>query len=301
MAKILVSELLTLDGVMQAPGEPNEDRHLRGVLAHCREPWPAVRRPGAMIRRSLPCLAMAIAAALAACSSASAPSAPPKTLDGHTYLSTAIQGASLVPGTNVRLAFADGSLNAASGCNIMGGAYSVDGDRLKTSQLSMTEMACDVPRQRQDEWLARFLGNVTFTLDGDALRLTDGTVTLTLLDKEVATPDKPLEGTTWVLDGIISGGAVSSVPDGVTASIVVRDGRVDVKSGCNNGGGTARVGADSITFGPIALTKMACEPAATSVEGAVTTVLSGAVGYTIDADALFLKAGDRGLTFRAAT
>jgi heat shock protein HslJ len=254
-----------------------------------------------MTRRALACLAVAAATALAACASASAPTASPRALDGHTYLSTAIEGRSLVPGTQVRLTFADGNLNAAGGCNIMGGAYSIDGDRLTTDQLFMTEMACDDPRQRQDDWLARFLGNVTLTLDGDTLTLTDGTVTVTLLDKEVATPDKPLEGTTWVLDGISSGDAVSSVPAGVTASIVVRGGRVDVKSGCNSGGGTVEVTTDSITFGAIALTKMACEPAAMSVEDAVTTVLAGTAHYAIDADLLTLTAGDRGLTFRAAT
>ena len=60
------------------------------------------------------------------------------------------------------------------------------------------------------------------------------------------------------------------------------------------------ISPDTITFGPIALTKMACEPAAMAVENAVTAVLNGAVAYTIDADVLTLNSGDRGLTFRAA-
>src|SRR5512146_969959 len=137
-----------------------------------------------MTRRSTPFLLIAVVAGLVACSTAAGPSAAPGTLDGHTYVSTAIEGASLVAGTQVRLTFADGSLTASGGCNVMGGSYSINGDRLTTSQMFMTEMACDDARQRQDEWFARFLGNVAIELDADTLTLTGDTVTLTLLDKE---------------------------------------------------------------------------------------------------------------------
>jgi len=245
-------------------------------------------------------LTVALALVATACSFPVGPSASAASIDGHTYLSTDLLGATLVPGTQVRLTFTNGSLSASGGCNIMGGTYSIDGDRLQTSQMFMTEMACDDARQRQDEWLARFLGSVTFTLDGDTLTLTDGTVRLTLLDKEVATPDQPLEGTSWVLDGVMSGEAISSVPAGVTAAIQIADGRIGVNAGCNTGGGTIEVTAETLTLGPIGLTKMACEPGAMAVETAVTTVLSGVVNYTIDADVLTIRAGDRGLTFRAA-
>lgn len=245
-------------------------------------------------------LLLATLALVAACSSAGS-SGSPASLDGHTYLSTEVEGAVLVPGTRIRLTFLDGNMSANAGCNIMGGAYSIDGDRLVTTQLSMTEMGCDEPRARQDDWLARFLsGAVTITIEGDTLTLTDGTIRLSLLDEEVATPDLPLEGTHWVLDGIVSGDAVSSVPVGVTASIQVSAGRLDLKAGCNQGGGSVEVTPDHLTFGPIMLTKMACEAGPMSVETAVVSVLSGDVAYTIDADVLTLDAGDAGLIFRAA-
>lgn len=257
-----------------------------------------------MTRAPLPFLAIATATAIAisACSSAGAPSPVAASLDGHTYLSTDIEGADLVPGTQVTLTFTDGNLNARAGCNIMGGTYSIDGNRLVTTQMSMTEMGCDEPRERQDQWLAGFLSTgVTFTLEGDTLTLTDETIRLTFLDEEVATPDRPLEGARWVLDGIVSRDAVSSVPAGVTAAIVFSGGRVDVEAGCNTGGGPVEVTPDTLTFGPIALTKMACEAGPMAVETAVTTVLSGAVGYTIDAGVLTIDAGDAGLIFRAAS
>lgn len=237
---------------------------------------------------------------LAACSAAGAPSPSGGALDGRTFISTGIQGADLVPDTQVRLTFADGNLNAQAGCNIMGGTYTIEGDRLRTTQLSMTEMGCDEPRQAQDEWLTAFLGNVTFALDGDTLVLTSDTVRLTLMDKEVVTPDQALEGTRWLLDGIVSGDAVSSVPVGVTASIAIADRRVDVEAGCNMGGGSVDVTADTLTFGPIATTKMACEAGPASVESAILGVLNGTVDYAIDADVLTLDAGSAGLILRAA-
>ena len=266
------------------------------------EPGSAILRPSDMTRLPSPLvLLVAGTVLLAACSAAGAPSPSGASLDGRTFLSTGIEGAGLVPDTQVRLRFADGNLNAQAGCNIMGGAYMIEGDRLRTTQLSMTEMGCDGPRQAQDEWLAAFLGNMTFTLDGDRLVLTDGTVRLTLTDKEVVTPDQSLEGTRWVLDGIVSGDAVSSVPVGVTASITIANGRVDVEAGCNMGGGPVEVTADTLTFGPIATTKMACEAGLASVESVVLSVLSGTVDYTIDADVLTLDGGGAGLNFRAAS
>ena len=265
------------------------------------EPGSGILRPSAMTRFPHPLVFLVVGTVLlVACSAVGAPSPSGASLEGRTFLSTGIQGADLVPDTQVRLTFAAGNLSAQAGCNIMGGTYTIDGDRLRTTQLSMTEMGCDEPRHGQDEWLAAFLGDVTFVLDGDTLVLTRDTVRLTLTDKEIVTPDQALEGTRWVLDGIVSGDAVSSVPAGVTASITIAGGRVDVEAGCNTGGGSVEVTADNLTFGPIATTKMACEAGPASVESAVLGVLGGTVDYTIDANVLTLDAGNAGLVFRAA-
>jgi heat shock protein HslJ len=253
-----------------------------------------------MTRFQLPLLAAASLILIVACSAAGGASGAPVSLDGRTYLSTAVEGADLVPNSQVRLSFADGSLNANAGCNHLGGAYTIDGDRLRTAQMSTTEMACEEALMQQDQWLAQFLTDVTFTQAGDTLTLVNGDVRLTLTDKEVVTPDQSLEGRTWTLDGIVSDDAVSSVPVGVTASIKIADGRAEINAGCNGGGGSVDVTADTLTFGPIATTKMACDAAAMSVETAVLAVLSGPVSYSIDADVLTIDAGGAGLMFRAA-
>jgi heat shock protein HslJ len=181
----------------------------------------------------------------------------------------------------------------------MSGHYRVDGDRLVAGNLATTEMGCDEPLMVQDTWLADLLDGATIALDGDTLVLAKGGVRLTMEDREIADPDRPLVGTRWVVDGLISGDAVSSVPVGVTAALTFSDDRVEVEAGCNRGGGTAEVGDTTITFGPVALTKMACAPDAMAVEQVVAAVLSGEVGYTIEAGRLTLDAGGGGLMLRA--
>ncbi|MBA3877939.1 MAG: hypothetical protein C0498_13640 [Anaerolinea sp.] len=248
-------------------------------------------------------LVLVSAILLGACGSGGA-SGPPEPSDsgveGRTFLSTGLEGRPLVAGSTVRLTFQAGQIGANAGCNSMGGPYRIEGDRLIADELATTEMACEPALMEQDRWLAELLGRATITLDGDTLTMENSTVRLTLVDREVADPDRPLLGTRWVVDGLISGGAVSSVPAGVIAALAFSDGRADVEAGCNSGGGTVEVTDTTLAFGPIGLTKMACAPEAMAVEGAVVAVLSGTVAYTIDAGALTLTAGGTGLMLRAA-
>lgn len=245
---------------------------------------------------------------VAACSTAGGASPPGSSsppvaldLDGRTFLSTSVAGHTLVPDTMVRLQFEDGRLGAGAGCNQMSGAYTIADGRLSLGQMAMTAMGCEQSLMDQDTWLESFLGGATVRVEGDTLTLANGEVTMTLKDREVADPDRPLEGTDWVLDGIISADAVSSVPVGVEAGFRIADGQLELNAGCNGGGGPVTVTPTTLTIGPLMLTKKACEADPAAVESAVTTVLSGEVEYTIEADRLTLRNGTDGLTFRAAS
>ncbi len=266
--------------------------------------------------RSLTLVVLSLSAlmGLAACSSGAASSptpagpttAGPTTavptsagLDGRTFLSTSITGHDLVPGSRVTIRFDGGSIGASAGCNSMSGSYEIVDGVLTTGPMMTTEMGCAEPLMAQDTWLSGFLAGAAVTLDGDILTLARDGVTLALTDKEVAMPDRPLEGTRWVVDGLVSHDAVSSVPTGVTASLVFADGSVAVETGCNTGSGTAAITDTTITFGPIATTRMACPDPQMEVEALVTQVLSGEVAYEIDADTLRLSNGGVGLTLRA--
>lgn len=235
----------------------------------------------------------------AACSFGSGAS-PAPSLTGKTYLSTDVQGVALVPGSRVQLTFTSDGVNANGGCNSIGGPYAIAGDRFKVTQMASTAMGCEPPLMEQDMWIVKLLEDARIALADDTLTLDNGQVRLTLLDREVASPDKPLAGTQWVLDSILDGDTVSSVPAGVTASMRIVDGQLELNAGCNIGGGPVAVTPDTLEFGPMMLTKRACEPGPSSVEAAVTTTLTGTVSYTIESDLLTIDAGGPGLVFRAS-
>jgi heat shock protein HslJ len=228
-------------------------------------------------------------------------------LDGRRFLSTGatVNGVDrpLVPGTRITLGFQAGHLSASAGCNTLGAAYSVESGRLRIGDAAQTEIGCDPDRQAQDEWLFGFLGSgVTVRLTGNDLVLEDGGTVIRLLDREIADPDLPLAGPTWTVVSIIDGDAVSSVPDGVVATLRFgADGRVAISTGCNEGGGSVTVSGATLRFVDVALTKRACQGPAGEIEQAVLAVLGGEeVAFTIEARSLELRAGPRGLHLSGA-
>jgi heat shock protein HslJ len=207
----------------------------------------------------------------------------------------------LVDGTRIRLTFTDGQLGASAGCNTLGGGYRIEDDRLLFEGGGMTEMGCDDERHAQDDWLVAFLGSQPdVAQDGDKLTLTSGATVIALQDAEVAEPDLPLTGTTWTVDSIISGDAVSSVPNGAVATIVFTDdGRVELDNGCNVGGGTYEVTDGTLHVSELMTTLRACEAAEAQLESAVMGVLNAEeITYAIDSGTLTLMAGDQGLGLR---
>ena len=288
-------------------------RHGRGVPALAETPKP-LRPDKVTSMRSTPLLLLAVVAALAlgACTggtgtasarpSAAAPTDPanPAGLDGRTFVGTTVAGEDIADVTLIRLAFAGGGVSGSGGCNQMSGSYQVVDGKLVVGAMATTEMACQEPLMAQDAWLAGFLSGATVTLQGDTLTLDKDGTTLTLTDREVAEPDQPLMETAWVLDGIITGDAVSSVPEGVVAGLTMEGGTAAVQAGCNTGSASFEATDTTITFGPMALTRMACESPASDVETAVTSVLSGEVDYAIDAGTLTIMNGRQGLVFKSA-
>lgn len=245
-----------------------------------------------------------LAAAAVGCGGDDAPSTQPTSppvlaIDGMTYLSETVTGHELVEGSRLRLSFDGGNVGADAGCNQMGGAYEVVDGTLVVEQMSMTEMACIEPPglMEQEQWYAEFLtSRPSITQDGDRLTVATPEVTVVFLDREIATPDLPLEGTTWTVDAAIDADTVSSVASG--GSLVFDDGTVQVATGCNTGSGSYELSADgtSITFGPIGLTRMACaDDEVARLEQAMTDVLQGTVAVEIEVDGATLTRDDVGL------
>ncbi|MDI1464579.1 META domain-containing protein [Catellatospora sp. KI3] len=227
-------------------------------------------------------------------------------LADRTFLSTAVtEGGTarpLVAGTRIRLMVRpDGGVSLNAGCNHISGTALFDGGRMTVGELATTEMGCDQARHEQDDWLAAFLrAGPSWTLGGDVLKLSDGRTELTMQDQESATPDRPLTGTRWTVDTVVTGEAAGSVPGGAAAYLEFADGKVSGSTGCNQLGGTAEVRGDRIVFSALRTTKMACADEVNRLERAVLAALRGEVVWKVTADRLDLTGPDRnGLSLRA--
>ncbi len=226
-------------------------------------------------------------------------------LGGREFWSTAVQGVALAPGTRVRLVFDDdGTIGASAGCNTMGGTWGFDGTTLTVQVAQMTEMGCPEDRMAQDGWLVDWLSSgATAAVDGDQLLLTGSGVMMTLLDRVAAEPDVAIEGVDWVLSGIRIGsgddGIAMSVPVGVQATLRLDDGQLTVDTGCNRGGASATADDDSLSIGPLALTKRGCQGDAARVEAMMTSVLQGSLRVDVAGRTLHLGGPEGGLDFVA--
>jgi heat shock protein HslJ len=225
-------------------------------------------------------------------------------LAGKTYLSQSTTSITLAPGAVLRISFDDGRISVSGGCNGMGGDVTFEGDAMTVGPMMSTQMACDQPLMDQDAAVAAFLATgPTATVDGDTLTLASGDATMTLLDREVADPDRPLADTAWTVTGVISSDAISSGWGSAVATLTIVDGQAQVNTGCNTGFATVTVdeAAGTITFGPLALTKMMCDDDAMRLEQEVSRVLTGTATYSIEAGSLTLMNGTDGLQLTDST
>ncbi len=236
--------------------------------------------------------------------------ATPADLDGRTLVATGVteDGADrpLVEGTELQVSFEEpGNIGVTAGCNSMFGAYNLEDGTLTAPNLASTMMACEQERMDQDAWIGALLGEgVDVAVDGETVTFTSGSTVITFADAAAGTADSGLIGTVWVLTDLVSAGGstVSAVPAGVVATLSIGgEGTYQVDTGCNIGNGTATVGATSIDFGPMALTRRACtSDDAQLVETAMTTVIDGEVDYQIDEESLRVTKGENGLAFASS-
>lgn len=273
---------------------------------------PAERRP-----RSLrPVLALAAIAsiALAACSAGGAsPSAAPAEpgaeaapFEGTTWqlAEYATEGGAAVPVPELVAAtatFADGTVSGNGGCNSFNASYTLDGSSIEIGAVASTLIACEGPASTvETAFFTTFPKMTNVAVTGETLELTGDGGKLILRFTVAETAE--LTGTPWVATGINNGvGGVESVgaAPAVTATFG-EDGTVTGSGGCNNYNGTYEMDGTSISFGPIASTKMACD--ALEQETAFFAALAASTTYAISGTTLELRDGDGALqvSFSAA-
>ncbi|MEU7764684.1 META domain-containing protein [Nocardia sp. NPDC049190] len=222
---------------------------------------------------------------------------------GRTFVSTGVEGTPIPGGGPLTISFTDGRISADAGCNKHTGAVTLDHHTVHVSGLASTLMACAGERVGADAWLADLLHSPpNWRLEGARLTLRGDNRTVTLFDKKVAQPDKPIKGTSWLVIALITADAQirSQAIDHVKPALTIaQDGSVSGATGCNRMTGSADVSGSEITF-RIATTKMLCSSEAMEVEQAVLKALDGKVIATVDADTLTLRNGNgKGLTLHA--
>jgi heat shock protein HslJ len=229
-------------------------------------------------------------------------------LVGRTFVSTEVTGTPIPGGGPLILEFPEpGRISATAGCNRAMGAVDPAGGVMHVGDLATTMMACPPPRDGADGWLsALFTSQPRWVLDGDVLTLDrdDGTISLT--DKKIVDPDRPLTGIEWTLttlrtaDAAVTSATQAANPATLT---VAEDGEVFGSTGCNRFRGHSKIGDGTITFEPLATTRAACpSPEAAEVERHILAVLAGEATYAIDAATLTVTASDgvTGLEFTAS-
>lgn len=201
------------------------------------------------------------------------------------------------------LAFlADGALQVQLDCNRGGGSYTVDGASLTFGPIASTLMGC--PADSQDGVFGQDLGRVaSYVIEDGMLYLAlavDGGI-MTFAPEGMGTgmgegmgagmaenADNPLAGTQWQWLKTSYGNdteLVATDPARYTLAFMP-DGMLQARLDCNRGRSSYTVDGASLTFGPIASTRMACPPDSQDTE--FIRDLTAVVSYVIEEGKLYL-------------
>ncbi|MFI8188305.1 META domain-containing protein [Streptomyces sp. NPDC085946] len=181
---------------------------------------------------------------------------------------------------------AEGSL----GCNHFSARAALDGDRVRLSDTTATEKACEDRPTAFERTLSRTLAESALTTE-----VTDGRLTLTTEDgdtvrltRDTARP-APLHGTTWTITG--TGGRARLTFDDAKDTV---SGRL----GCNHVTARAAVRDGHITVGAPSTTRMMCEDSLMDTEKRLLRLFDGRLRYAVDHRTLTLTSDD-GTSVRA--
>lgn len=91
----------------------------------------------------------------------------------------------------------------------------------------------------------------------------------------------------------------AALPDEASVTLDFATDRVSGRSGCNRYNGAFSQNGESVTFGPTAMTRMACPPPLMEMETQFTKALAGTTGFLISEDGTLLLYSGGGVVMRA--
>ena len=208
----------------------------------------------------------------------------------------------LVAGSPINLKIDGTQAGGTAACNHYGGKIHVSASNVSFSELAQTEMACIDDRIMASEaaYMTALQKVTTADRSGNAMVLSGPEVELRFaLIPLVANAD--LVGTTWVLDSLISGDAVSSTVGERATLRFNADGTFSASTGCRDVTGRYTVEGNQVQATLDPYDTFACGNGLGDQDIHVLKVLSNGFSAAIQGQSLTLTAEDKGLGYRAAS
>ncbi|MGD2059861.1 MAG: META domain-containing protein, partial [Acidimicrobiia bacterium] len=205
----------------------------------------------------------------------------------------------LIASHPITIDFADRDVSGTASCNRFAGTFELSGSSIEFGNLAMTEMACFPEETMEAEALfARALPLVDTVAIDDELTLSGDGVELVFAALEPV-PEAELTNTVWVLDGLISADAVSSVSGERATLELFTDGSVLGGTGCRLLTGQYTITGSEVLFNELSA-QGECDSSLAEQDDHVVTVLGDGFRVEIEDQRLTLwSAGDLGLVYRA--
>jgi len=209
-------------------------------------------------------------------------------LDGSEWTLVELNGASLLPDTNITLSFEEGRAGGFAGCNAYGGPYEEGSDgALSISMLERTLQACLEPEgvmEQEDAYLAALQEAAAYRMEDGRLEIEDGTGEVALVygqKKRAAMDPGDLLGTAWQLTSLdgaspVEGSAITLVFDG--------EDQASGLAGCREYTATYEAMEDKISFPMISMSgddDCLEDEVLYQQEGAYTDALTWATNYRL--------------------
>lgn len=191
-----------------------------------------------------------------------------------------------------------GQLGHTTGCNGMGGDYTLTGTEFKVGSLIQTEMACEEPIMGQESAIGQALQSATtLTQTGDSLVIAypNGELRYT---RQAEPEPASLVGPEWQLETLTTGDMAQSTVAGTTLTLTFTADSLSGDAGCNRYNAAWSGDDTALTIQPIGSTKMACaDQAATDQETLFLARLQATTAYAIEGNTLTLTGPDGALVF----
>ena len=197
----------------------------------------------------------------------------------------------------------DGAMvGGTAACNSWFGEVAIGERSMSFSGVGQTEMACEEDRMAAERaYLAALADVAAFEVAADTLTLRGPGVEL-VFSRQAPVADADLVGTTWLLDSIVEGDAVSSTVGADAHLVFGVDGSLTGSTGCRTFGGTwATDGGGQLVISDVASDGQACPGELARQDQNMLETLSGRVRADVDGNRLTITAPDgTGLSFRAS-